>query len=385
MRCVRDYGNVRRMTTIDGLIPGIVDAHVQQWNPRQPPWSTNRLVRGSSFLPGVGERLFAVAAPQSEREYLLTPRSVARAYEPRQYGADVAPVPAVVGVPVESVVVSESYWLLPDSGDSAALEAAVAEARYLSRLPFGVGAAPKLGAVMMRADPRAEGFAARLDAQLDVCQRIRGIQVTATRHPDSKVRSAGATDGMLTSARFLQGIEAVADKGMCVEVFVYSHQLYDVVTLAREYPDTTIIVDHFGCPVGAFGPVGARTGTTAAARADILRLWRERMTTLAGERNVVIKLSGLAKPVLGYGHEAWGNIGTRETLIQMVGPLMQHVVAHFGASRVMFGSNFPIDKPNASVDMLASALLDILEPWGDAVLRSVFRNTARHVYRIGDG
>ncbi|MGW5523997.1 amidohydrolase family protein [Gordonia sp. NPDC003950] len=372
------------MATIDDLIPGIVDAHVQQWNPRQAPWSGSRLVRGYRFVPGMGDRVFSVAVPQSEREYLLTPRSVARAYEPRHYGADIAPVSGAIGVPIESVVISESYWRLPESEEPEATRNAVDEARYLMGLPFGMGVAPALGAVMVRADPRSAGFGERLDAQIEVCDRIRGIQTTATRHPDPKVRSGGAVDGVLASAAFLTGIEAVAQRRLAVEVFVYSHQLYDVVTLAREFPDTTIIVDHFGCPVGAFGPVGTRTGTTAAARADILRLWRERMTTLASQRNVVIKMSGLALPVLGYGRQSMGNIGTRQTLVEMVGPLMQHIVAHFGASRVMFGSNFPIDKPNASVDMLVGGLLDVLEPWGDTVVRNVFRNTARRVYRIGD-
>ena len=125
-----------------------------------------------------------------------------------------------------------------------------------------------------------------------------------------------------------------------------------------------------------------RTGATAAARADILRLWRERMTTLAAHRNVVVKLSGLAMPVLGYGHERWGNIGGQSTLAEMVGPLVEHVIAHFGTERIMYGSNFPIDKPNARMDMQVGALADILSGWGPDTLRKVFRDNAMRVYRI---
>ncbi len=370
------------VTMLAGTISGIVDAHVQQWNPRRIPRSRNPVARGYRFVPKVGDRLFSVAVPQAERDYVLTPHIIGRAYEPRHYGADIAPVAQVVGVGIESVVVSESYWRLGDVEEPDASRLAVGEINYLQGLPFGVGVAPTLGAVMMRADPRAEGFETRLDVQRTLSDRVRGIQVTATRHPDPKVRSAGPVDGMLASAEFLSGVEKVAARGLAVEVFVYSHQLYDVITLAREFPDTTVIVDHFGCPVGAFGPVGLRTGTTAAARADILRLWRERMTSIAAEENVVVKLSGLAMPVLGYGREPWGNIGARETLTQMIGPLVQHVVGHFGASRVMFGSNFPIDKPNTSIDTVVASLAEILEPWGENMLGNVFRNTARRVYGI---
>lgn len=372
------------MSAIDGLIPGIVDAHLQQWDPRRTPWSSNRLARMYRFVPRVGDRVFSLAVPQAEREYVLNPSTVARPYQPREYLADVAPVSGVIGVPVESVVVVETYWR-PGGVDAAApTDDGTDEIRYLLGLPFGVGLAPTLGALMVRGDPRAAGFGDRLATQLDLTDRIRGIQFTATRHPDPKVRDGGAVDGMLASSAFLRGMSGVAERDLAAEVFVYSHQLYDVVTLAREYPETTIIVDHIGTPVGAFGPVGTRTGTTAAARADILSLWRERMISLAAQPNVIVKLSGLALPLLGYGRAPWGNIGARETLTQMIGPLVRHVVTHFGAQRVMFGSNYPIDKPNASIDMIAGSLLDIMEPFGEVMVRNVFRDTARRVYRIED-
>ncbi|MGW0036848.1 amidohydrolase family protein [Gordonia sp. NPDC003376] len=371
------------MTTLDGLIDGIVDTHVQQWNPRRSPRLGRRMSRVQRVVPRFGDRVFSVVSSQAEREYLLTPRLVARAYEPRQYSNDVAAVPAVCGVPIESVVVTDAYTPL-DEDEYPADDHCAAEVDYLLGLPFGAAPAPRLGAMMVRGNPTLDGFADRLDTQLAVSDKIRGIQINASRHPDPKVRDGCQTDGLLATPAFLRGMEAVAGRGLAAEIFVYSHQLYDVVTVAREYPDTTIIVDHLGCPVGAFGPVGLRTGTTAAARADILRLWRERMTSLATQTNIVIKLSGLALPVLGYGSEPWGNIGARDTLTHMVGPLVKHVVAHFGSSRVMFGSNFPLDKPNASFEMVVGSLLDVLEPWGEHVLRSVFRETARKTYRIGD-
>ncbi|MFT4127656.1 MAG: amidohydrolase family protein [Gordonia sp. (in: high G+C Gram-positive bacteria)] len=371
------------MTTLDGLIPGIVDAHVQQWNPRRTPWSATPAARLYRFVPRAGDRVFSVAVPQAEREYVLTPRTVARAYETRQYLADVAPVAGTVGVPVESVVLVESYWRPPIYTDTDAADQIVDEIAYLLGLPFGIGLAPTLGALMVRSDPRAEGFVERLDRRLALSDRIVGIQTTATRHPDPRIRDGGTDDGMVASAEYLTGLAAVAERGLAVEVFVYSHQLHEVIALAREYPETTVIVDHFGAPVGVFGPVGQRTGTTAAERADIVRLWRERMTSLAALPNVVIKLSGLALPVLGYGRRPAGNIGTRETLAHMIGPLVRHVVAHFGAERVMFGSNLPIDKPNATMDMIVGALVDVLAPWGgDQVLANVFRETARQVYRL---
>ncbi|SDU79183.1 Amidohydrolase [Gordonia westfalica] len=206
----------------------------------------------------------------------------------------------------------------------------------------------------------------------------------ATRHPDPRVRAGGDADNILSSASFLEGFAELAARKLVFEAAVYSHQLYDVIDLAREYPDTTIVLDHFGMPAGVFGPIGTRTGATAAARADIWRLWRERMTTLASYRNVVVKLSGLAMPILGYGHDRWGNIGGQATLREMIGPFVEHVVTHFGSDRIMFGSNYPIDRPNAAIDVLVGALVDCVSQWGDESLRRIFRDTAVRVYGLDE-
>ncbi|MGV9713947.1 amidohydrolase family protein [Gordonia sp. NPDC003424] len=373
------------MTTLDGLLPGIVDAHLHQWNPRRTPWAANRLSKLYRFVPAFGERIFPMVVSQSDREYVLTPSTVGRIYEPLQYLADAAAVPTIAGVRIDTVVHMESHWRSDAAagtthtplGDSAA-----EETRYVASLPFGVGQAPRLGAVVAHADPRAERFGDLLDEHAAITDRLRGVRWIATRHPDPKVRDGVDADGILASPPFLRGFEDVARRGLVFDAFVYSHQLYDVATVAREYPEVTIVIDHIGAPVGVFGPVGARTGTTASARADILRLWRERMVTLAAYPNVKVKLSGLALPILGYGRERWGNVGSRSTLAEMIGPLVEHVMWHFGSDRVMFGSNFPIDKPNAALDMLVGALIDLLAARGDYVLRNVFRETAMRVYTI---
>jgi predicted TIM-barrel fold metal-dependent hydrolase len=196
------------------------------------------------------------------------------------------------------------------------------------------------------------------------------------------VRSWADTDGLLVSADFLEGFGALADRNLVFEASVYSHQLRDVRTLAREYPDTTIVLNHLGTPVGLFGPVGQSTGHTAAQRHELMRAWREDISAVAQCRNVIAKLSGIAFPLLGYGHQRSGNIGTQQTLTNMTGPLLEHAVSVFGPDRIMFGSNFPADKPNASMATIVGTQLDVLAPYGGDLLRRVFRDNARRVYSI---
>ena len=373
---------------LSDVVVGIVDSHLHQWNPRRTPWAASRASRFYSVVPRLGDRLFPLLVSPADREYVLTPATVARRYEPAEYLTDAVPVHNVAGVPIDTVVYVESHWRSTSTSSGTMSDDAPEgissedEVRYVTGLPFGVGGAPRLGAIVVHGDPRALGFAARLDRQMSESDVVRGVRWGVARHPDPRVRDFGDADGILASPSFLSGFAAVAERGLSFDVSLYSHQLYDAVTLAREYPETTFVLDHIGAPVGVFGPVGARTGATAAARADILRLWRERIVTLAATSNVVAKLSGLALPTLGYGRARWGNIGSRATLTEMIGPLVTHVVDHFGPSRVMFGSNFPIDSPNASMDMIVGSLLDILDDRGDYLLQCLFRENALRVYRI---
>ncbi|WP_020106155.1 amidohydrolase [Nocardia sp. 348MFTsu5.1] len=358
------------------VIPGIIDTHIHQWDPMHSPWKASRRGRLYRAAPVLGKAIFRYAVAQRDRELILDPRIVARSYLPRNYYSDAAGAVAVSGVPVESVVYVETDWSADDPLGSAA------ETRWVTNLPFGKNDAPDLAAIVARGDPRNPKFGQLIDMHLDVSDKVRGIRCASAWHPDPQVRSWADRAGVLADPEFLSGFSAIAERDLVFEAWVYSHQLREVRALAREYPDTTIVLNHLGTPVGLFGPMGQTTGSTAAQRHELMRAWREDISALAQCRNVVAKLSGVAFPLLGYGHQRSGNIGTQQTLTNMTGPLIEHAVKAFGPDRLMFGSNFPADKPNATLPMIVGSQLEILEPYGGSLLRKVFRDNARRVYRL---
>ncbi len=359
-----------------GVISGIVDTHVHQWDPLRSPREASKRTRLYRAAPVFGRAIFRYAVTQKDRELVLDPKFVTRPYLPKHYQHDAAAVLLTAGVPVESVVHMQADWRTEEP------MAAAAETRWVAGLPFGVNGTPELGAIVARGDPRSPFFAQLLDVHLDISDRVTGIRAMAAHHPDPKVRSWAEAEGLLADPDFLRGFAALAERDLVFDAWVYSHQLRDVRTLAREYPETTIVLNHFGTPVGLFGPMGQSTGHTAAQRHELMRAWREDISAVAQCQNVVVKLSGLAFPLLGYGHQRSGNIGTQQTLTSMTGPLLEHVVSVFGPDRMMFGSNFPADKPNATMATIVGTELDVLEPYGDELLRKVFRDNARRVYRI---
>nr|WP_183372811.1 amidohydrolase family protein [Gordonia humi] len=347
-------------------------------------WALSRFARVAHMpviksFPRPALWLSGLAAHRSETRLMIDPSIVRTPYEVREYSAEASAVRRVAGVGIDSVVAMESHW----RGTPASGESSFAETRYLTGLPFGRPRLPKLGGVVIAGDPTDPQFGASLDAQLRYTGLVRGVRYKWAAHPDAQIGMWRKTAGVLRTSEFLRGFEEIASRGLVFSSFAYSHQLGELDLLARQFPDTTIVVEHLGLPIGVFGPVGSDTGATAAARAEIWKLWRERTAMLAARPNVVVKVSGLALGPLGYGRETSGNIGGRDILAEMMGPLVLHIVDKFGPERIVFGSDMPVDRPNAGIDVVVGALLDIVGDRGDHLLAHLFAENAKRIYRIG--
>lgn len=356
-------------TSLAGLVPGIIDTHIHQWNPFTTPREASTLAPLYRRAPGLVTALLPLLANRGKRDLVLTPEHVANRYEPADYAADATGVTGAVGVPVEAVVHVEAGWKSDDP---------VGETAWLETLPFGLYGAPRLAAIVAHADPRSPHFAEELDRHLAASDRVRGIRISAAHHEDRKVIAFADQPGLLRDPAFLRGFAALAERRLTFDAWLYSSQLADVAVLAREYPTTTIVLDHYGTPAGLFGPMGARTGRTAGERAGILAAWRDAIAEVAACPNVVSKQSGIAFPLLG--HRPAGI--SRDDLAALVAPLVEHAADVFGPDRLLFGSNFPMDKALASLPAVVGAVADVLAPRGPDVLTKLFRENAIRVYAL---
>jgi predicted TIM-barrel fold metal-dependent hydrolase len=355
---------------LSGIVPGIIDAHIHQWDPFTTPREASRLAPLYQRAPRLFERLMPLLVRQPERELVITAQNVARPYLPADYAADVAAAVEAVGVPVEAAVHVECGWHRPDQSEETA---------WVDALPFGEAGNPGLAAIVGHADPREPDFADVLDAHARASERFRGIRCMTTWHPDRGVKNFIDEEGVMTSPSFLRGFAGLAERGLTFDAYVYSHQIGDVAMLATEYPETTIVLDHYAPPVGYCGPMGKSTGRVEADRAGLLARWKDDIAELAGNcPNVVAKHSGLAFPSLGHREPGL----TRSQLAERVAPLVEHTTDVFGEDRLVFGSNFPMDKAIASYGVVVGALADLLAPYGPDVLRKTFRDNAKVTYRL---
>ncbi len=340
----------------------IIDPHIHQWDPFTTPREVTvpaKLLRNAPILRPVVLRL----VPRSGREFVGDPTAVLNPYLPADYRADAG------DLPVEAIVHVEAGWHGHD-------DAGAGETAWVASLPFGTGTAPALGAVVFRADPREPDAAALLDRNLAASPLARGVRLSAAHHDDSGVRP-WADRGVLAQPEFLRGFAAIAERGLSFEAWVYSHQLAEVAGLAREYPEATIVLDHYATPVGLFGARGRSTGHTEADRRAIFDRWHDDIAAVAALPNVVAKHSGLGMPILGWT----GPVSTSE-FRDTIAPLVTRTQELFGPDRTLWASNFPMDKPIVSLPGTIEALLDILG--ADADPQRLLRDNARRVYRLTD-
>ena len=355
-------------TDLSGIVPGIIDTHLHQWDPFSTPREASLAARINRFSPKIWQRLAPLALDKATQEFLISPEHVVKPYLPSDFKKDSDETMATVGVPVEGGIHIEAVWQSNDPTE---------ETYWLKTLPFDQLGAPKLLGIVGHADPTSADFAKVLDAHKQASNRFRGIRFLTAWHPDKKIKNWASHEGMMTSAKFLNGFDALAKRNLTFDAYVYSAQLTEVVTLAQHYPETTIVLDHYASPAGILGPMGKITGRTKAERAKIFSQWQDDIAALAQCPNVISKQSILPS-VLGVKEQGIG----REALAELVAPMVQHTADVFGGERMMFGSNFPVDKPITSYGTSVGVLADILAPYGEEMLRNVFRETALKVYSI---
>jgi L-fuconolactonase len=343
----------------------VVDTHMHQWDPLTTP----RHVSGASKLINrfpLAEPVLRRLMPSGDINFIGDPRYVLRPYLVQDYVNDTLPE-------VQSVVHIEASWT--GGGPTGSVDETV----WLQNLPFGMGGAPRLGAIVVHADPRSPRIAALLDTQLSASALVRGVRCSATHYSDGRVRSFTEDPHLLANTGFLRGFAAIAERGLSFEAWVLSDQLRDVEILATAYPQTTIVLNHYATPVGALGPV-AGAGATARERDDIYKRWADDVAAVAALPNVVAKHSGAGMPLLGTPHPVRGQQVSPTQLRDAIAPYVIHTHRLFGNDRTLWGSNYPIDKPNQSIPTSAWLLFDILG--GDLDARKVFQDNAKRTYRL---
>src|SRR5215831_18926134 len=113
--------------------------------------------------------------------------------------------------------------------------------------------------------------------------RFRGIRYITASHPDEAARgsSVNRAAGLLMEPKVREGFARLHPLGLSFDAWMYFTQLGELVDLARAFPETPIVLDHVGGPIGI--------GPYAGKRDEVFTEWRKTIGELAGCSNVHVK------------------------------------------------------------------------------------------------
>ncbi len=235
----------------------------------------------------------------------------------------------------------------------------------------------RIAAIVARADLRHAELDAVLDAHEEAGQGLfRGIRHAGAHalHPEALTIPGSAPVDLYADEAFRRGVARLGERGYTYDTWHYHYQMQDFLALARAVPGTTMVLDHFGTPLGV--------GPYAGQRESIYAQWCEDIAAIAECPNVVAKLGGMAMPDNGFGWNGSERPPTSDAFVAAQGRYYEHALACFGAERCMFESNFPVDRLSLSYHVLWNGLKKIAAGRTESEKQALFHGTAERVYRL---
>lgn len=173
-----------------------------------------------------------------------------------------------------------------------------------------------------------------------------------------------AAPGTCLAPQFLANVRHLGELGLVFEGCVRCPELADLVTVARECPQTTIVLDHMGI---VDADVAAKTHPTPE-EAAYRETWVKNMRALGSLPNVVCKVSGL-NPA-----GAWDVMSLRRAV--------DVALDAFDADKLVFASNYPVLHVAMDADEWICAMMQITADLPAADRAALFAENARRVYSL---
>lgn len=206
--------------------------------------------------------------------------------------------------------------------------------------------------------------------------RFRGIRHIAAWDAEPSLRSAAypAPAGLLRDKTFREGVAVLNRLGLTFETWMFHPQIGDLADLAGAFPNTRILLDHVGGPLG-IGPYRGK-------RDEVFSRWAASIKALAAHTNVFIKVGGLGQAVNGFAFNEQPEPPSSATLAAAFRPYVETCIEAFGASRSMFESNFPVDKVSCSYQVFWNTCKLMAKGATKTEKADLFAGTAARFYRL---
>jgi L-fuconolactonase len=177
---------------------------------------------------------------------------------------------------------------------------------------------------------------------------MKGIREMIAGTPDEQ---------FLNNADFDCGIQELTLRGLTYDLLITHDQLPATIALVDRHPNQHFVLNHFGKP-----PIKA---------GEFPKTWARNIRELARRPHVYCKLSGLCTEVQD---AEWNS--------RLFQPYFDTVLKAFGPARIMYGSDWPVCKLNATYPMWLNAVDDLIIPLSDDEKDAIRQGTAIDFYQI---
>lgn len=173
---------------------------------------------------------------------------------------------------------------------------------------------------------------------------------------------------------FRRGVAQLEPLGLSFDGWLFHHQIHEFADLAAAFPNTVMVLNHVGGPLGV--------GRFAGRRQEVFEEWRKAMADLARRPNVLVKIGGLGMLYYGFDFHTYPQPARSTMLAKSWAPYVLECIELFGPSRCMFESNFPVDKQSCSYRSLWNAFKRITRDFSVDEKFALFSQTAIKAYRL---
>ena len=218
-----------------------------------------------------------------------------------------------------------------------------------------------------------------LDAQISAGGgHFKGIRLGMAwdKHDEVSNHRTNPAGDMVLRNDFRAGFKHLAPRNLSYEAWCYHPQIPDVTDLARAFPDTIIILDHFGGPIG----IGPYQGKDKEVYAE----WQRSIDELALCENVRAKLGGINMEVNGFAWHEKPKPPTSRELCEATRPYYEYTIEKFGVDRCMFESNFPVDKLSCSYNVLYNSFKRLTANYSAEDKAKLYHDVAVTTYKLDD-
>ena len=160
---------------------------------------------------------------------------------------------------------------------------------------------------------------------------------------------------LLRNSSWQQNFALLDKYNLSFDMQLYPEQMKEAAKFLSDFPNVPIVIDHAGSPYDQ---------TDSG-----LKLWREGLSVLAKLPKIHIKLSGF-----GMYDSDWSS----ESSFVM----FQTILELFGAHRIMWGSNFPVDSLMKSYSFCVKQMMKWISSLSSEEQSLIAFETAKKIYRV---